>query len=65
MEDDYFVIHIASTKQLDALNNSAATLDYGQSEVTENNIELGVVDSEGFRRLEPAEVKDYLASVAL
>ena len=36
-----------------------------EGQMTENNIEIGVVDKDGgFRRLEPAEVKDYLASVA-
>lgn len=33
--------------------------------MNENNIEIGIVDKEkGFRRLAPADVKDYLASVA-
>ncbi|MCJ8313943.1 MAG: flavin reductase family protein [Saccharospirillaceae bacterium] len=40
IDDEYFVIHIASTDQLKDLNNTAATLDYGQSEITANNIEL-------------------------
>jgi 20S proteasome subunit alpha 2 len=36
-----------------------------EGQMTETNIEIGVVDKEGgFRRLEPSEVKDYLASVA-
>lgn len=31
--------------------------------MTEDNIELGVCNEQGFRRLTPAEVKDYLASI--
>ena len=31
--------------------------------MTEDNIELGVCNEQGFRRLAPAEVKDYLASI--
>jgi len=64
MEDDYFVIHIASTKQLDALNNSAATLDYGQSEVTENNIELTdfIIDENNTFKL--PRIKDCPVAIA-
>ena len=32
--------------------------------MTENNIELGIADEKGFRRLDPSEVKDYLAAIA-
>lgn len=31
--------------------------------MTEDNIELGVCNEQGFRCLTPAEVKDYLASI--
>jgi 20S proteasome subunit alpha 2 len=50
----------------DAIHTAILTLKEGfEGQMTENNIEIGVVDKEGgFRRLEPAEVKDYLASVA-
>ena len=50
----------------DAIHTAILTLKEGfEGQMTENNIELGIVDESGFRRLEPAEVKDYLASVAL
>ena len=31
--------------------------------MTEDNIEVGVANSEGFRKLDSAEVKDYLAAI--
>lgn len=31
--------------------------------MTEDNIEIGVATAEGFRHLEPNEVKDYLAAI--
>lgn len=31
--------------------------------MTEDNIEIGVVNSSGFNRLTPSEVKDYLAAI--
>jgi len=34
-----------------------------EGQMTEDNIELGVCNDQGFRRLSPAEVKDYLASI--
>ena len=34
-----------------------------EGQMTEDNIELGVCNEQGFRRLTPAEVKDYLASI--
>lgn len=34
-----------------------------EGQMTEDNIELGVCDEQGFRRLTPSEVKDYLASI--
>lgn len=41
-----FVVHIAATKQLDALNASAATLAHGESELDRLNLET--VDFDGF-----------------
>ncbi len=32
-------------------------------QMTENNIEIGVCDLNGFKKLEPADIKDYLAAV--
>ena len=34
-----------------------------EGQMTEDNIEIGVCNDQGFRRLTPAEVKDYLASI--
>ena len=34
-----------------------------EGQMTENNIELGIVNASGFRRLEVSEVKDYLTSI--
>ena len=34
-----------------------------EGQMTEENIEVGICTASGFRRLPPAEVKDYLASV--
>ena len=35
-----------------------------EGQMTEDNIEIGICNSSGFRRLEPSEIKDYLASVS-
>ena len=32
-------------------------------QMTEDNIEIGVCNEDGFKRLEPADIKDYLAAV--
>lgn len=32
--------------------------------MTEDNIEVGICNEAGFRRLSSAEVKDYLAAIA-
>ena len=32
-------------------------------QMTEHNIEIGVCTEQGFKKLEPAEVKDYLAAL--
>ena len=40
------VVHIASAKQIESLNETARALDYGDSEVTGANIEL--VEEQGF-----------------
>ena len=45
-ERDHFVIHIASTEQLPALNQTAMTLPHGFSEIEYTDIEL--VNSENF-----------------
>ena len=35
-----------------------------EGQMNEDNIEIGICNEAGFRRLEPTEVKDYLASIA-
>ena len=35
-----------------------------EGQMTEDNIEIGICNNTGFRRLEPSEIKDYLASVS-
>lgn len=48
----------------DAVHTAILTLKESfEGQMTEDNIELGICNHEGFRRLTPAEVKDYLASV--
>ena len=34
-----------------------------QGHMTESTLEIGIVDSSGFRVLSPAEIKDYLGEV--
>lgn len=35
-----------------------------EGQMTEENIEVGICNEAGFKRLTPAEVKDYLAAIA-
>jgi len=49
----------------DAVHTAILTLKEGfEGQMTEDNIEIGVCNEKGFRRLPPNEVKDYLANVA-
>lgn len=32
-------------------------------QMTEDNIEIGICTEEGFRRLDPSDIKDYLAAL--
>jgi 20S proteasome subunit alpha 2 len=50
----------------DAIHTAILTLKEGfEGQMTDTNIEIGIVDAKhGFRRLEPAEVKDYLSGIA-
>ncbi len=32
--------------------------------MTEDNVEIGICDANGFRRFTPEEVKDYLTNIA-
>jgi len=49
----------------DAVHTAILTLKESfEGEMTENNIEIGISDSTGFRRLRPDEVKDYLVTLS-
>jgi len=48
----------------DAIHTAILTLKESfEGQMTEENIELGVCTKEGFRKLTPPEVKDYLATI--
>jgi len=48
----------------DAVHTAILTLKESfEGQMTEDNIEIGVSNADGFRRLSPAEVKDYLAGI--
>ncbi|XP_033625441.1 proteasome subunit alpha type-2-like [Asterias rubens] len=49
----------------DAVHTAILTLKESfEGQMNEDNIEIGICNEAGFRRLEPTEVKDYLASIA-
>ena len=49
----------------DAVHTAILTLKESfEGEMNENNIEIGICDHTGFRRLRPDEVKDYLVAIA-
>ena len=49
----------------DAVHTAILTLKESfEGQMNEHNIEIGVCDKSGFRRLEPSEVRDYLGSLA-
>lgn len=49
----------------DAVHTAILTLKEGfEGQMTEDNIEIGICNPDGFRRLSPQEVKDYLANIA-
>lgn len=48
----------------DAIHTAILTLKESfEGQMTEDNIELGVCTKDGFRKLTPSEVKDYLAAI--
>jgi len=48
----------------DAVHTAILTLKEGfEGGMTADNIEIGICNAEGFRRLTPAEVQDYLATI--
>ena len=49
----------------DAVHTAILTLKESfEGQMTEDNIEIGICNQDGFRRLTPTEVKDYLAAIA-
>ncbi|KAK2844233.1 hypothetical protein Q5P01_010892 [Channa striata] len=49
----------------DAIHTAILTLKESfEGQMTEENIEVGICNEAGFKRLTPAEVKDYLAAIA-
>ncbi|NWH24193.1 PSA2 protein, partial [Grus americana] len=49
----------------DAIHTAILTLKESfEGQMTEDNIEVGICNEAGFRRLTPTEVKDYLAAIA-
>lgn len=48
----------------DAIHTAILTLKEGfEGQMTADNIEIGICNKEGFKRLTPGEVKDYLANI--
>ncbi|GIY17526.1 proteasome subunit alpha type-2 [Caerostris darwini] len=48
----------------DAIHTAILTLKEGfEGQMTADNIEIGICNKSGFKRLVPAEVKDYLAAI--
>lgn len=48
----------------DAVHTAILTLKEGfEGQMTADNIEVGVCDAQGFRRLDPNNVRDYLANI--
>eukprot|EP00094_Tigriopus_californicus_P000018 TCALIF_00018-PA protein Name:"Similar to PSMA2 Proteasome subunit alpha type-2 (Homo sapiens)" AED:0.14 eAED:0.14 QI:0/0/0/1/1/1/4/0/234 len=49
----------------DAVHTAILTLKEGfEGQMTEDNVEIGICDENGFRRFTPEEVKDYLTNIA-
>ena len=49
----------------DAVHTAILTLKESfEGQMSKDNIEIGICNDEGFRRLTPAEVQDYLANIA-
>lgn len=62
-----FFIHYRYSEDLeldDAVHTAILTLKESfEGQITADNIEVGICDATGFRRLDPAHVKDYLANI--
>lgn len=61
------IIYIAVFSFLKPTVHNSLLLVFKESfegQMTEENIEVGICNEAGFKRLTPAEVKDYLAAIA-
>lgn len=48
----------------DAVHTAILTLKEGfEGQMNADNIEVGICDANGFRRLDPSDVQDYLANI--
>ena len=59
--DDFFELDLSFVSNRIEYMNS---WDFGLFQMSEDNIEIGICNADGFRRLTPQEVKDYLANIA-
>lgn len=60
----YFYRYSDDLELEDAIHTAILTLKEGfEGQMTADNIEIGISDKKGFRRLKPSEVRDYLASI--
>lgn len=49
----------------DAVHTAILTLKENfEGQMTPDNIEIGICNEQGFKRLTPSEVKDYLANIS-
>lgn len=60
----YFYRYSEDLELDDAVHTAILTLKESfEGQMTADNIEVGICDSQGFRRLDPSHVKDYLANI--
>lgn len=61
----YVVFRYSEDLELDdAVHTAILTLKESfEGQMTADNIEVGICDPNGFRRLDPSHVKDYLANI--
>lgn len=50
----------------DAIHTAVLTLKEGfEGQMTEDNMEIGICNDQGFRKMTPVEIKEYLASILI
>lgn len=60
----WFCRYTEDLEQDDAVHTAILTLKEGfEGQMTADNIEVGICDAQGFRRLDPSSIKDYLANI--